>query len=164
MVVLIMHLDEIFNHFWRKKYISTFPQVFKISINCSCSLTHMLWTCTQPKTIQTCQQVATNLSISSSCNKSVRIRLVAFVICRLVTACWNTLQQICWTNQLATSLLTTYNRLPTSFRKPCERILTSAGCNKLSKDVNRLATTCAFLAVYVEWEASIILINTNLTR
>ena len=44
----------------------------------------------------TCQQVATSLSISSNCNKSVKIRLVA--TCHLQT-CYNLLRQ------LATSLL-----------------------------------------------------------
>ena len=34
-----------------------------------------------------CQQVATNLSISSSCNKSVKIMLVQPIICRLVITC-----------------------------------------------------------------------------
>ena len=38
----------------------------------------------QPKTTRFCQQVATNLTISSSCNKS---GLLQFVICRLVTTC-----------------------------------------------------------------------------
>ena len=51
--------------------------------------------------------------------------------------------------QQATSLLATSNRLvATSCRKPSERILISACCNKLLQDVNRLVTTCAFLAVY----------------
>ena len=63
---------------------------------------------TQPKTSQTCcklsilphvatcQQIATSLSISPSCNISVKIRLIA--ICHLQT-CYNLLKQ------LATSLL-----------------------------------------------------------
>ena len=38
-----------------------------------------------------CQQVATNLSISSSCNKSVKIRLVA--TCHFQT-CYNLLKQL----------------------------------------------------------------------
>ena len=76
---------------------------------------------TKPKTPQICfklsilQQVATNLSISSSCNKSVKIRLV--VTCHLQT-CYNLLKQLAATlwmtsfdNQLVTSLLTTCNRL-----------------------------------------------------
>ena len=37
--------------------------------------------------VTTCQQVSRNLSISSSCDKSVKIRLVA--------TCWNNLQQAC---------------------------------------------------------------------
>ena len=104
--------------------------------------------------VATCQQVATSLSISSSCIKSVKIRLVA--TCHLQT-CYNllkhvatsmliNLQQVCL--QLATSLLTTYNRLVvTSCCKPCERIPISACCKKLLQDVNRLVTTCTFLAV-----------------
>ena len=61
------------------------------------------------------QQVATNLSISSSGNKSVKIRLVA--TCYLEIR-YNLLKQLAaslwitsFDNQLATSLLTTCNRL-----------------------------------------------------
>ena len=65
--------------------------------------------------VATCQQVATNLSISSSCNKSVKkIRLVA--TCHLQT-CSNLLKQLAaslwitsFDNQFATSLFTTCNR------------------------------------------------------
>ena len=46
--------------------------------------------------VATCQQIATSLTISPSCNKSVKIRLIA--ICHLQT-CYNLLKQ------LATSLL-----------------------------------------------------------
>ena len=79
----------------------------------------------------TSQKFATNLSISSSCNRSVKIRLVAN--CHLRT-CYNLLKQLAaslwitsFDNQLATSLLTT--------------------CNNLLQDVNRLVATCVFLAV-----------------
>ena len=60
--------------------------------------------------VATCEQVATSLSISSSCNKSVKIRLVEN--CHLQT-CYNLLNklQACWNNQLATSLFTTCKRL-----------------------------------------------------
>ena len=65
--------------------------------------------------LATCQQTATNLSISSSCNKSVKIRLVA--ACHLQTR-YNLLKQLeaslwitSFDNQLATSLLTTCIRL-----------------------------------------------------
>ena len=65
--------------------------------------------------VVTCQQVATNLSVSSGYNKSVKISLVA--TCHLQT-CYNLLKQlaaILWItsfdNQLATSLLTTCNTL-----------------------------------------------------
>ena len=63
----------------------------------------------------TCQQLATNLSILSSCKKSVKIRLVA--TCHLQIR-YNLLKQLAeslwitsFDNQLATSLLTTCNRL-----------------------------------------------------
>ena len=81
--------------------------------------------------VTTCQQVATNLSISSRCNKSVKIKLIA--TCHLQT-CHNLLKQLAeslWTtsfdNQLATSLLTTCNRLVVkqAVGKPCGRILIS---------------------------------------
>ena len=65
--------------------------------------------------VVTCQQVATNLSISSSYNKSVKIRLVAS--CHLQT-CYNLLKQLAaslwitgFDNQLAISLVTTCIRL-----------------------------------------------------
>ena len=104
---------------------------------------------TQPKTPL---QVATSLSTSSSCDKSVKIRFVA--ICHLQT-CYNLLNQFAnsllmtsYNNQLVTSLVTTCNRpAVTSRRKPCERILISACCNKLLQDVNRLVTTFSFLAL-----------------
>ena len=67
-----------------------------------------------PQVKTSCQQIATSLSTSSSCNKSVKIRLVA--ICHLQT-CYNLLKQLVtsllitsYNNQLATSLLTTCNR------------------------------------------------------
>ena len=88
--------------------------------------------------VATCQQVATSLSISSSCNKSVEIKLVATF--HLQTY-YNLLKQLATSllitnvdNQLATSLLTTCNRLvTTSCRNPCERIMISACCNNFSK-------------------------------
>ena len=59
--------------------------------------------------VATCQQVATNLSISSNCNKSVNIKLVA--TCHLQT-CYNLLKQPAanlwitnFDNQLAIDLL-----------------------------------------------------------
>ena len=64
--------------------------------------------------VATCQQVATNLSISSTFNKSVNIRF--FATCHLQT-CYNLLKQLAagvwitsFDNQSATSLLTTCNR------------------------------------------------------
>ena len=91
--------------------------------------------------VATCQQVATSLSISSSCNKSVKIRLVA--TCHLQTS-YNVFKQLATSllttnldNQHGTSLLTTCNRPAlTSCRKPCERILILACCNRLFQDVN----------------------------
>ena len=96
--------------------------------------------------------VATSLSILSSCNKSVKIRLVA--ICDLQN-CYNLLKQLAASllitsldNQPATSLLTTCNRLfVTSCRKPCERIQILACCKKLLQNVNRRIATCVFLAL-----------------
>ena len=65
--------------------------------------------------VATCQRVTTNLSISSCCHKSVKIRL--FATCHLQT-CYNLLKQLAaslwitsFENQLATSQLTTFNRL-----------------------------------------------------
>ena len=110
---------------------------------------------TQPKTPQTycklsilpaCQQLPTSLSISSSCKKSVKIRLVAnchLQTCKLKQLAIN-LQQFYWNDQIATSLLTTCNWLVvTSCRKPCERILiyrlVVTSCYKMSTDLLQLA-------------------------
>ena len=102
--------------------------------------------------VVTCQPVATSLSISSSCNKPVKIRLVA--TCHLQITC-NLLKQLAtsllitsYNNELASSLLTICNRLVvTSCYKPCKRILILACRNKLLQDVHRLVVTCAFLVV-----------------
>ena len=84
------------------------------------ALVTMSFLSTQPKTSQTWnKKIATSLSISSSCNKSVKISLVATChnagLFQLVETICNkrfeiiNLQQVRW--QLATSLLTTCNRL-----------------------------------------------------
>ena len=99
--------------------------------------------------VVTCQQVATNLSVSSSCNKSVKIRLVA--TCHLQT-CYSLLKQLFllsqWITsfdyQLATSLLTTCSP-STSCRKPCEPILISACSYRVCCEMPaHLLQTCAF--------------------
>ena len=82
------------------------------------------------------------------------------VICRLVRTCWNKLQEACWNNQPATSLLTTCNRLVvTSCHNPCERIRISACGNKLLQDVNSFSTERFFLlcnALTTAWAIRII--------
>ena len=94
------------------------------------------------------------LNFSSSCNKSVKIRLVA--ICHLQT-CYNLLKQLVtslWVtsfdNQLATSLLITCNRLVVNKWSQAMRTYPDIGLliTRLLQDVNRLVTTCAFLDVY----------------
>ena len=101
----------------------------------------------------TSQKFATNLSISSSYNRSVKIRLVAN--CHLQTF-YNLLKQFAasllitsFDNQLATSLLTTCNRLVVNKLSQVMQpiILRSSYCNNLLQDVNRLVATCVFLAV-----------------
>ena len=73
----------------------------------SCQFYRLVWTCQQ------FHQVAANL---------LRSGLLQLVICRLVTTCWNNLQQ------LGSSLLTTCNRFVVNncCCKLCERILISA--------------------------------------
>ena len=99
--------------------------------------------------------VATNLSISSSCNKSVKIRLVA--TCHLQTY-YNLLKQLaaslwitCFDNQLLPSLLTTCNKLVVNQLSQAIRthpdnclLMTS-----LLQDVNKLVETCVFRCVIV---------------
>ena len=72
-------------------------------------------TCCKLSVLPACFNLSTNLSISSSCNKSVKIRLVA--TCHL-QVCYNLLKKLAaslwitsFDDQLATSLLTTCNRL-----------------------------------------------------
>ena len=77
--------------------------------------------------VATCWQVVTSLSISSSCNKPVKIRLVG--ICHWQTW-YNSFKQLAASllitslgSQLVTWLSTTCNRLVVkSCRKPCERL------------------------------------------
>ena len=100
---------------------------------------------TQPKTprrvascqlhrlVAICQQVATSLSISSSCNKSVKIRLVA--TCHLQN-CYNLLnfiklQQACW--QLATDLM--FLQAVASHANASLYRLVETTCYKMSTDL-----------------------------
>ena len=105
--------------------------------------------------VATCKQVATNLSISSSCNKSVQIRLV--LTCHLQT-CYNFLIQLAaslwitrFDNQLATSLLTTCNRLFVNKLSQTMPTHPDIGLliTSLLQDVSRLVATSTFLAVYL---------------
>ena len=84
----------------------------------------LLASCQFYRLVATCQQVATSLLRSS---------LLQLVICRLVTTCWNKLQQAYWNNQLATSLLTTCKQSQAMQTHP-----DIGWCNKLLQDVNRL--------------------------
>ena len=97
--------------------------------------------------VVTCQQVTTNLSISSSRKKSVKIRLVA--TCHLQT-CYNLSKQIAlslwitsFENQLASSLLTTCNRLVVNKLSQAIRTHPDIGLliTILVQDVDRLFVT-----------------------
>ena len=88
-------------------------------------------------------QVATSLLKSG---------LLQLFIYRLVTTCLNNLQQACWWQVILMNLQQVCWQLAkdlssTSCRKPCERILISACCNKLLQNVSRLVVTCVFMAV-----------------
>ena len=104
--------------------------------------------------VATCQQVATNLLISSSCNKSVKIRLVAScslsfadLLQLFATTCSKPVDITSLDNQLATSLLTNcYRLVVTSCHKPCKHILISA-CND-NKPGARCQQTYRYLRVY----------------
>ena len=95
-------------------------------------------------------QVETNLSISSSCNNSVKMRLVS--TCHLST-CYNLLKQLAaslwiksFDNQLATSLLATCSRLVVNKLSQAMQTHPDIGLliTCLLQDVNRLVPTCAF--------------------
>ena len=106
--------------------------------------------------VASCQQVATSLSISSvatSCNKSVKIKLVA--TCHLQT-CYNFFKQLAaslwitsFDNRLATSLLTTCNRLVVKKLSQAMRTYPDIGLliTSLLQDVNRPVAACTFLAM-----------------
>ena len=112
--------------------------------------------------VEACQQVnclVNFIKLQQSCYNQACCNLSFAGLLQLVETICNkpvkiiNLQQTCWNNKLATSLLTTFNRLAvTSCGKSCDRILTSACCNKLLQDVNRLVTTCAYFAVYAAAE------------
>ena len=94
-------------------------------------------------------EVATILSVLSSCNKPVKTRLVA--TCHLQTFC-NSLKQLLasllitrFDNQLATNLLTTCNRLVVNKLSQAMRTRPYIGLliRSLLQDVNRLVATCA---------------------
>ena len=102
--------------------------------------------------LATCQQFATNLSISSSSNKSVKITLVVTfhsqtsynLLKQLAASLWIT----SFDSQLATSLLTTCNKLVVNNLSQAMRTYPDTGLLITSplENVNKLVTTCAFLA------------------
>ena len=105
--------------------------------------------------------IATNLSISSSCNKSVKIRLV--IACHLQT-CYNLLKQLAaslwiknFDDQLATSLLTICNKLVVNKLSQTMRtdLYISSLITRLLQDNNRLVATWAFLTLYDKTKLSL---------
>ena len=72
------------------------------------------------------------------------------VIWRLVTTCWNKLQQACWNNQLATNLLATCNKPVDNLQQTCGQQavashanaswyrLVATSCCKMSTDLLQL--------------------------
>ena len=102
--------------------------------------------------VVTCKQVTTNLSISWSWNRSIKIRLVA--TCHLQTYS-NLLKQLAaslwitsFDNQLAISLLTTCNRLVVNKLSQAVRTHPDIEIDIGFQDANRLFVTCSFLAVH----------------
>ena len=92
--------------------------------------------------VATCQQIATNLSISSSCNKSVMIMLACHL--QISYNLWKQLAASLWIksfdNQLGTSLLTTCNRLVVNKLSQAMRAhpdinLLKTSCRKMSTDL-----------------------------
>ena len=104
--------------------------------------------------VGTRQQVATRLLISLSYIKSVKIRL--FATCHLQT-CYNLLKQLVpspwltsFDNQLAASLLTTWNKLVVNKLSRAVQTHPDIGLlitSLFQVDVNRLIATRAFLAI-----------------
>ena len=95
--------------------------------------------------VTTFQQVVTSLSVSSSYNKSVKIRVIA--TCHLQTCC-NLLKQFAaslwitsFDNQLATRLLTTCSRLVVNKLSQAMRLVITRCCKdcKMSTDLLYLA-------------------------
>ena len=101
--------------------------------------------------VATCKQFATNLSISLSCNKSVKVMLNASFHLQI---CYNSLKQLAaslwitsFDNQLATSLLTTCNRLVVNKLSQGMQTHPDIGLliTNLLQDVNRPVATWAFV-------------------
>ena len=114
------------------------------------------WFPTQPNTPHTCCElsilqsscdvsiVPTNLSISSSCNKSVKLVIHRLVATFHLQTCYNLLKQLAaslWItsfgNQLATILLTTCYRLVVNKLSQAMRTHPDIGC-KMSTDLLQL--------------------------
>ena len=94
---------------------------------------------------------AKNVNISSSCNEPVKIRLVAIVIFRLVTTCWNNLQQACWyqvwtINSQQVCTLTTCSRLV--IIKLSQAMRTHPDIGLLWQVVTTCQQTCCNLRVF----------------
>ena len=104
-----------------------------------------------------CEQVAKNLSNSSSCKKSVKMRLVATCylqncstcnLKKLVASPWIT----SFDNQLATSLLTTCNRLFVNKLSQAMRTHSDIGLliTRLLLNLKRPVANCMFLTVELQ--------------
>ena len=101
--------------------------------------------------VATCKQFATNLSISLSCNKSVKVRLNVFFHLQI---CYNSLKQLAaslwitnFDNQLTTSLMTTWDRLVVNKLSQGMQTHPDIGLliTNLLQDGNRLIATWAFM-------------------
>ena len=99
------------------------------------------------------QKVSTNFSILSSCNKCVKIS------CHFQTS-YNLLKQLAaslwitsFDNQLATILLTSWNRLVVNKLSQAMRMHPDIGLliTSLLEDDNRLVVICVFLTFYQKW-------------
>ena len=107
---------------------------------------------TQPKTPQTCCKLPilpACCNLSTCCNKLVNfIKLQQVCRNQLVeTTCTKPVDITFGQSTCIKSVDNLQDLTSTNCRKPCERILMSACCNKLLQDVNGLFATCAFLAV-----------------
>ena len=92
-----------------------------------------------------------------ACRSLLRSGLLQLVICRLVSTCWNKLQQACW--QLATDL---FSQAVASHANASWYRLVATSCCKMSTDLLQLARfwLCRFVALIRTIDTATVVLST----